>query len=194
MPTALCSRPTFAGHYLSDPRFIPLLEELDQRSIVVLLHPVSPPNYQAVAFGRPTPLVEFAFETTRAVIDLAVCGALDRYSRIQWIITHAGGGSPVLAHRVAELSTWSEGPAPPVDVVAALRRLYYDLAGTPLPILLPALIALGNERLLYGSDMTFTPVKAVKDLAAALGRTELLDRAARARVLRGAALALFHAS
>jgi predicted TIM-barrel fold metal-dependent hydrolase len=129
------------------------------------------------------------------VIDLAVCGALDRYSRIQWIITHAGGALPVLAHRVAELSTWSEGPAPPVDVVAALRRLYYDLAGTPLPILLPALIALvGNERLLYGSDMTFTPVTAVKDLAAALERTELLDRAARARMLRGAALALFHAS
>jgi predicted TIM-barrel fold metal-dependent hydrolase len=182
----------FAGRYLSDPRFIPLLEELDRRSIVVLLHPVSPPNYQAVAFGRPTPLVEFAFETTRAVIDLAVCGTLDRYSRIQWIITHAGGALSVLAHRVAELSTWSGGPAPPVDVVAAVRRLYYDLAGTPLPILLPALIALvGNERLLYGSDMTFTPVTAVKDLAAALGRTELLDRAARARMLRGAALALF---
>jgi predicted TIM-barrel fold metal-dependent hydrolase len=86
----------FAGRYLSDPRFIPLLEELDRRSIVVLLHPVSPPNYQAVAFGRPTPLVEFAFETTRAVIDLAVCGALDRYSRIQWIITHAGGRCPYL--------------------------------------------------------------------------------------------------
>jgi hypothetical protein len=42
--------------------------------------------------------------------------------------------------------------------------------------------------------MTFTPVTAVKDLAAALERNELLDRAARARMLRGAALALFHAS
>jgi 6-methylsalicylate decarboxylase len=73
----------FAGRYLSEPRFISLLEERDRRHIVVLLHPVSPPNYQAVAFGRSTPLVEFAFETTRAVIVLALCGAQDRYSRIQ---------------------------------------------------------------------------------------------------------------
>jgi predicted TIM-barrel fold metal-dependent hydrolase len=181
-----------AGHYLSDPRFIPLLEQLDQRGVVVLLHPVSPPEYQAVAFGRPTPLIEFAFETTRAVIDLALCGALDRYPRIRWIITHAGGALPVLAHRVAELSSW---PEPPVDVLAVLRQLYYDLAGTPLPILLPALIALvGSQRLLYGSDMTFTPVAAVKDLAAALQRTELLDGAARATMLRGAALTLFDPS
>jgi predicted TIM-barrel fold metal-dependent hydrolase len=182
----------FAGQYLSDPRFIPLLEQLDRRGVVVLLHPVSPPHYQAVAFGRPTPLVEFAFETTRAVIDLALCGALDRYPRIRWIITHAGAALPVLAHRVAELSTWSRGPEPPVDVLAALRRLHYDLAGTPLPILLPALLALvGSQRLLYGSDMTFTPAAAVGELAAALKRTDLLDAPARTSMLSGAALTLF---
>jgi hypothetical protein len=34
--------------------------------------------------------------------------------------------------------------------------------------------------------MAFTPVTAVKDLAAALEHTELLDPAVRARMLRGA--------
>jgi predicted TIM-barrel fold metal-dependent hydrolase len=184
----------FAGRYLSDPSFVPLLEQLDRRGAVVLLHPVSPPAYQAVAFGRPTPMVEFAFETTRAVIDLALCGALDRYPRIRWIVTHAGAALPVLAHRVAAFAG-APGSNSAVDVVAALRRLHYDLAGMPLPILLPALIALvGTERLMYASDMTFTPAAEVKDLAAALQGTELLDETARASILRGAAVRLFDRS
>jgi hypothetical protein len=61
-----------------------------------------------------------------------------------------------------------------------------------LPILVPALIALvGRQRLLYGSDMTFTPVAAVKDLAAALQTTDVLGAADRTSMLRCAAVTLF---
>ncbi len=44
-----------------------------------------------------------------------------------------------------------------------LRRLYYDLAGTPFPRQVPALLSLaGSGQLLYGSDYPFTPARGVE--------------------------------
>ncbi|HEY7420765.1 MAG TPA: hypothetical protein VH541_02050 [Gaiellaceae bacterium] len=41
--------------------------------------------------GVQTSALEFPFETTRAVANLVVTGTLERYSRVRFILTHAGG-------------------------------------------------------------------------------------------------------
>ncbi|MER6530540.1 amidohydrolase family protein [Streptomyces sp. NPDC001508] len=50
----------YHGTYLFDPRFRPVLDELDRRGAVVFLHPTSPPCWEQTAFGQPRSLIEGA--------------------------------------------------------------------------------------------------------------------------------------
>jgi predicted TIM-barrel fold metal-dependent hydrolase len=165
----------YHGHYLSDPVFEPVLTELNARAAVVTLHPTSPPGWESTALGRPRPMIEFLFDTTRCVIDLALSGTLTRYSSIRWIVPHAGAVLPTVVHRVAAIAAFT---GEPVDLLALLAGLYYDLAGMPLPVALEALLAIvGPDRLLYGSDFPFTPAPAVVGLAAVLAQAPALAEA-----------------
>jgi predicted TIM-barrel fold metal-dependent hydrolase len=166
----------YHGRYLADPAFGPVLAALDERAAVVTLHPTAPPGWERTALGRPRPMIEFLFDTTRCVVDLASTGTLARYPRIRWIVPHAGAVLPALAHRVAGMSALT---GVPVDLPTILGGLYYDLAGVPLPVALDGLLAVaGTDRLLFGSDFPFTPAATVAHLAAELRRAPAL-RAAR---------------
>jgi predicted TIM-barrel fold metal-dependent hydrolase len=68
----------YDGVYLGDRRLEPVMEELNRRGAVVALHPTSPPRSEAVALGRPSPLIEFIFDTTRAVPGLLAIASAER--------------------------------------------------------------------------------------------------------------------
>lgn len=180
--------------YLGDPRLEPVMAALHDRGAVVAIHPTSPCGWEQTSFGRPRPMVEFLFDTTRAVVNLALSGVLDRYPAIRWVVPHAGAALPVMADRVARfapvISPAPDGQAPP-DVLGGLARLHYDLAGVPLPRALPALLSLvPSSQLVYGSDYPFTPAPTVAALAGAIAGTGVLDDATRAVALRDNAAAL----
>ncbi|UGT44910.1 amidohydrolase [Nocardia yamanashiensis] len=181
----------YGGTYLGDPAFAPLLAELDSRHAVVHLHPTSPACWQHTSLGRPRPMIEFLFDTTRTVAQLILDRVTERYPNIRFIVPHAGAALPVLADRIAGFAVL-DSPASPVDVLAALGRMHYDVAGFALPRALPALMQLVTpDRLLYGSDFPFTPDWAVHGLAEALASTTLLTPSERRLMLRGNASALF---
>jgi predicted TIM-barrel fold metal-dependent hydrolase len=163
-----------AGIYLGDKRFEPLWSELDSRRAVVFVHPTSPPCHDAVSLGRPRPMLEFLFDSTRAVADLAFTGVLQRYPHIQWIITHGGGTLPLLADRMELFRTvFGIGSGDGPTVQEQLRGLWFDMAGTPFPHQVPALVqAFGSDRLLYGSDYCWTPA------AGAVAQVASVDAAA----------------
>lgn len=155
------------GVYPADPVLDPLLEELNRRAAVVLVHPTSPPHWEAVARGRPRPLMEFLFDGARAAVDLALSDRLTRFPDIHWVFTHGGGVLPLLADRIDLFLAHVGGGAPRSRDL--LSRFWYDSAGTPFPLQLPALAAVvGTERLLYGSDFCFTPPAAVAAQLASL--------------------------
>ena len=123
----------------------------------------------ALGLGRPAPMMEFIFDTARTVSDLLLRGVFTRYPDIEWIFTHGGGALPLLADRLelfrsafagAAGSAFGSGDAPAVQ--AQVRRLWFDMAGTPFPNQVPALVkAFGSDRVLYGSDYCWTPAPGV---------------------------------
>jgi predicted TIM-barrel fold metal-dependent hydrolase len=182
----------YRGVYPSDPALEPVLAALDARNAVVLLHPTSPCGWEALSFGRPRPLVEFPFDTTRAVLDLVFKGCLTRFPGIRFIIPHTGGVLPMVADRAQVLGGALGLEGSPADVVGALRELYYDVAGAALPRALPALLTLvGHDRLLYGGDGPFTPEPAIRKMAADLARSDVFTAEQRAAMLHGTAATLF---
>ena len=167
------------GTYVGDPAFAPVFDELDRRRARVLLHPTSPACWEHTSLGRPRPMIEFLFDTTRAVVDLVLGGTLARCPHLELIVPHAGATLPLVAERV---HAFAQRLAPDVDARRDLGRLHYDLAGHTTAAHLGALLALTTrEHLHYGSDYPFTP-EAVA--ATAADRLEPLATEVRANTER----------
>ena len=158
------------GVYPGDSAFDPVFAELDRRAAVVFLHPTSPWCPCCGGGGSkerplPRPMLEFMFETTRAVTNLVLSGTLDRYRNLKLIVPHAGATLPVLADRIAMMAGMFPTLAEisPDAILPTLARQHYDLAGMPVPRLLPALQSFADPaRLLYGSDWPHTPAPRVE--------------------------------
>jgi 6-methylsalicylate decarboxylase len=155
---------TAGGHYLSDPVFRPLLDELDRRGAVMMIHPTSPACLPGLASDPPPPMLEFLFESTRTVADLILSGALEHHPNLRVVIPHGGAMLPLVADRIEQFRTLlghqsGDGPS----VRSLLSTLWYDMAGTPFPTQIPALAQIvGLDHLLYGSDSAFTPEPVIE--------------------------------
>lgn len=172
------------GTYPGDPAFAPVFRELDRRGARLFIHPTSPPCWEHTSFGRPRPMVEFLFDTTRAVVDLVLNGTIAKHPGIEVIVPHAGATLAMVADRVAVFSLLLEVD-PAVDVLRDLGRLHYDLAGHPIPRQLDALVTLtAREHLHFGSDYPFTPEFAAATAAARLAEHPGLLDALRANTER----------
>ena len=170
------------GTYLGDglPTDFPWL---DRRGARLFIHPTSPACWEHTSLGRPRPMLEFFFDTTRAVVDLVLNGTVAQHPGIEFLIPHAGATLPMVADRV---SVFSRLLAPAVDVLRDLGRLHFDLAGFPFPRQFEALLTLTTlEHLHYGSDYPFTPELAVPQWRTA---STASTRSGRARLQHGAAL------
>src|SRR5262249_48790755 len=60
----------------------PVLEEINRRSGVILIHPTSAKGSELVDCGRPRPMIEFLFETARTVVDYLLSGNADGYPNV----------------------------------------------------------------------------------------------------------------
>ena len=172
-----------------------MFDELDRRRAVVSLHPTVPPGVEHTSCGYLPSLIEFVFDTTRAVTHLALSGTQERCPDLRLIVPHAGGTIPFLVDRISLLAdrfvpgTQMRAPA---DVEAYLSRLYYELAISTNPHAVASVLQLvGPERLLYGSDWPALDEADVQGLIQVLGGNPLLHPGDRARIERHNALELF---
>lgn len=180
------------GVYLGDSLLDPVFAELNRRRAVVFIHPTSPPCWKEVSLSFPRPMIEFMFETTRAVTNLILTGARRRFPDIEFIAPHAGAALPALADRVAaftQIPGLTEVDS--VDeVLEALGGFWYDLAGFT-ERQLPALLGLVDPtRLLYGSDWPFTPEEVGALLATGLESVDALGPEERTAMFSANARAL----
>jgi predicted TIM-barrel fold metal-dependent hydrolase len=150
------------GQYLGDPALEPLWAELDQRHAVVFVHPTSPVGWEETALGRPRPMLEFLFDSTRSIVDLVFAGVLTRYPNLRVIVPHSGATLPFLSDRIALFQQLFGAAGDAMPWSEAMRRLWFDTAGTPFPTDIPVLEKVaGSEHIVYGSDSCWTPAAGV---------------------------------
>ena len=180
------------GIYLGSEALDPVFDELNRRKAVVFLHPTSPACFAALSIGRPAPMIEFPFDTTRAAVNLVFSGTTRRCPEIRFILPHAGGTLPFLAQRIIRASRLVSAGMNAAEALAEMRRFYFDTAGAANDHAIPALRRLVPvTQILFGGDFPFTPEPTVGDFLAFLQSTDLFSDAERAAVATDNALKLF---
>jgi len=162
----------------------------------------------------PSAVIEFVFDTARAVASLMFTGCLERFTDVSFILSHGGGAVPALAWRLA-IGLEAEQMTPQErakhtgefmihpdhwDVLdegkrglELLRtRFYYDTALSATPFALAALQALvGPDRILFGSDIPYAPEFIVAETVKGLTTYAKFEDAGHQAVARDNALRLF---
>lgn len=161
------------GHYLGDPLFEPVYAELDRRGAILFVHPTTPAGGPQSALGRPRPMLEFMFETTRSITDLVLAGITARYPSMRIVVPHAGAALPILSDRIELFQGLFNEGGGELDWGESFRGLWFDMAGTPFPTQVPVLSAsVGTDHLVYGSDYCWTPDAAVDAQIASIDAAE----------------------
>ncbi|VUC21505.1 unnamed protein product [Clonostachys rosea] len=159
------------GVYLGNATLNPIFEELNKRNARVFIHPTSPcigdgtttqPASPLALY--PGPVIEFFFDTARAVSNLFISGAIQSLASTTFIVSHAGGAFTPLIDRLVEFAPLLRNPDLTAESIRATikKQFYFDLAGTPFPDQIYGLLKyVDASRLIYGSDYPFTPDSSV---------------------------------
>jgi predicted TIM-barrel fold metal-dependent hydrolase len=151
------------NRYLGDPLFDPVFDELNRRNAAVFIHPTHCEAPTATNLGAPPFVVEYVFDTTRAIVNLVFNGTLKRYPDIRLIIAHGGGTVPFIAQRISMLEGHRHAKGV-TDVIPTLRALYYEIASTTAGYSLRSLQELADPtHILWGSDLPFVYGKRLQD-------------------------------
>jgi 6-methylsalicylate decarboxylase len=140
------------GQPLDAPTFEPVWAELDRRAAVVFLHPMGIGAPMTDAYGL-TWMVAGCYEDTTAGLRLVLSGLTTRYPNVKIIVPHLGGTIPFLWQRL--LDSLDRNPTSAVDVVLALRRLYYDTVNETPAALRVTCETVGASQLLLGTDYPY---------------------------------------
>ncbi len=182
---------SIAGRYLGDPLFDPIFEELDRRRAVVFIHPTHCEASPETHLGAPPFVVEYVFDTTRAIVNLIFTGTLQRSLNIRFIVAHGGGAVPFLAQRIAMMEGHRHAKGV-TDVIPVLQSLFYEIASTTSGYALRSLQELVDwSQILWGSDLPFVYGERLKAEVDHWEAYDGFDAAARAAVEEKNALQLF---
>ncbi|OWT42368.1 amidohydrolase [Pochonia chlamydosporia 170] len=179
----------FYGMYFGDPDLFPIYEALNKLNVTIFEHPTTPcTEYNHLKYditaeaptitqkewqslNRPVatrqfaaPTLDFPFDTARTFADLFYSEIPTRFSRLKWIIPHAGGGLIPTLDRIVGYSTlYPHLNLTRSSMIATLAKsFYFDLAGPwPVDSAIPSLLRwVDYTHIMWGSDIPFTPLVA----------------------------------
>jgi len=173
----------FNGKYIGDPEFNDLFSELDRRNAVVFIHPDAPSSKKLPNLTLPLSVLEFVFDTTRAIANLMHHGIFKKYPNIKFIFAHAGGTAPYLAWRI----TFGNK-----RLMKQFKDLYYGTALSATKNILHSLMELVDcSHILFGSDFPFVHEIVVKEMIQELIINDKFDKQTRLAIEQENALSLF---
>ena len=150
------------GVYLGDKILDPIFEELNRQKALVIMHP-SPARqlpHENVVTGRVMALYEYPADTTRAVLNMLANGTLEKYPDIKFVVPHCGSFLPYMKQRAGAMFQMlsSMKMMESVNIEDSIKRLYFDLAGDPMPDSLDMLLKITDiDHIVYGSDYPYVP-------------------------------------
>lgn len=163
------------GYYMGDSQFDRVFEKLNEHKAVIFMHPtqccsLDNPETDKPLAQYPTPMMEYFFDTTRAVVNLLLSGTVTRYGSLTFLVSHCGAALPPLVERFTAFTgriLKSSEKMTSEHVKELFRtRFFFDLAGMPFPDLIHGYMRIGDPgRLLYGSDYPYTPAAVVEGLS-----------------------------
>jgi predicted TIM-barrel fold metal-dependent hydrolase len=197
------------GYYLGNAQFKPFFTFLNSyantsASETIFVHPNEPclrisNGNGSLIIANPTVypdgLVELYFESARTFMDLILTSTLSTFSRLNFVVPHAGGSFPSIISRM--LSRLS-----PAAFAAQLevfkQRLWWDTAGPTFPYQVKGLLAygIGTDKLLLGTDYPYVPgvpVQVYRVFADEVGEADFLNVTEKDGVYHGNAEKLFGA-
>jgi predicted TIM-barrel fold metal-dependent hydrolase len=173
-----------------DPAFLAVFEELNRRKAVVFFHPTAPNCCRNLVAGVGDGVIEYDFDTTRAITSLLYNGVLSRMPDIRFIVSHSGAAVPVLAGRIKDRVPGASSNAAnpgggdgktdriPNGVYHELKKLYYECAHATYP---PAMAALtrfaAGSQILFGTDYPMEPYETTVNEFPNLGFSAELQQA-----------------
>ncbi len=156
--------------YLGDPSFDPVFDELNRRKAVAFIHPTHCEAAEHTGLRAPPFVVEYVFDTTRAIV---------------------GGTVPFLAQRISMLEGHRHAKGV-TDVLPTLRSLYYEIASTTAQFALRSLQELADPaHILWGSDLPFVYGERLQEEVDHWDAYDGFDATARRNVEQMNALRLF---
>jgi predicted TIM-barrel fold metal-dependent hydrolase len=149
---------SYNGKCLGDAAFEPLWDELNRRKATVFVHPVAPEACLGLVPGIAVALMEYPFDTTRAITSLLFSGVFTRYPDVKFIFAHGGGTMPFLASRISHAVRSRKDLAAymPNGIQAALGNLYFDVVSVTNEFAWASLTTFVDpSHLLYGTDIPY---------------------------------------
>ncbi|KAJ7511184.1 hypothetical protein B0H11DRAFT_1789387, partial [Mycena galericulata] len=184
----------YHGLYLGNPTLTPLYKKLQARRATVFVHPTAPCIARACNHSDPTPkrildcaplldeymipMMEFSFDSTRTFVDILLSGTAAAHPDITFIVPHCGTALPSILDRVLVFSMYDMtkfGKRPVQTLTAPVvkemfaKQFIFDLAGISMPSQIHHLLRwVGSDRIVYGSDVPWTPWEAAEALLVAI--------------------------
>jgi predicted TIM-barrel fold metal-dependent hydrolase len=179
------------GRYLGDGRFDEIFAELQRRSAVVFVHPAASPDPIAHTLGLPDALLDYPFDTSRAIAKLHYSNTFARTPHIKYVFVYAGGTIPFVASRFAIVDQIIPGTEERGLFADTMRRLYWDTAsafGDPVLQMLRAVT--GLDKTVFGTDYPYLGNEVSIGGLRQLQKTLALDDDERRQLLGGSAAQL----
>jgi len=146
------------GVPLGDPKFSPFYARAEELGLLVFVHPLHPAGVERI--GGPKELAAtavFPLETALAATSLLAGGVLEKFPRLNVLLSHGGGAFPWIAPRIEFV--WNMGAPWSKTITQApsetLKRFWYDtIVYSPAALRFLA-DQVGTDRLIVGSDYPF---------------------------------------
>ncbi len=177
----VCFMTSYAGKYLGDPAFAPVMDELNRRKAVVYTHPFRAEcciNLLPDGAGLGITLVN---DTTYTIASVLFSGTAARCPDIRFIWSHGGGTMPYITGRFSGGNRPDMAQKLPRGVIYELQKFYYDTAQAVSPYTLAAFTKLvPMSHILFGTDYPFataeTDAKGLTDFGLSAGDMRAIER------------------
>jgi predicted TIM-barrel fold metal-dependent hydrolase len=149
---------SYGEMFISDPEFEPIFAKLDEHAATVFIHPNLHPRSCGIQKNMAAFVMEFPFDTTRAVAGLLFSNVIERFPNIRFILAHAGGALPFLSWRIS-LSPLIDKRYEQTSrrlILNQLHRCYFELAQASGSQVLSCLAEITSpDHVLFGVDWPY---------------------------------------